>query len=160
MQSGTDCQWKTTYRCTWMFRSGVTRRYRYSGTAERRMDWSPDCTEGLSNRSYICTSTSYRLPTNNTTMCLLLHTRLERGLGPFMDWVGLDWIRMGHKITTFMGWGALGRALTTVLVQTGGEKSQIFIAILLIAFCQRLIVNRVLDTKHKYISCFCSTHTC
>jgi len=44
-------------------------------------------------------------------------------------------------------------------VQTGGKKSQSFIAILLIVFCQHLIVNPVLDTKHKYASCFRSIRT-
>jgi len=44
-------------------------------------------------------------------------------------------------------------------MQTGGKKSQIFIAILLIGLCQHLILNPVLDTKHKCISRFCSTHT-
>ena len=44
-------------------------------------------------------------------------------------------------------------------MQIGGEKSQIFIAILLIVFGLQLIVNPVLYTKHKYISCFRSTRT-
>ena len=39
-------------------------------------------------------------------------------------------------------------------MQIGGEKSQIFYRILLIAFCQQFIVNPVLAAKHKYISCF------
>jgi len=33
------------------------------------------------------------------------------------------------------------------------------VAMLLIAFCQCLIINPVLYTKHKYISCFHSTRT-
>jgi len=44
-------------------------------------------------------------------------------------------------------------------VQTGGEESHIFIAILLVAFCEYLIVNPVLVRKHKYMYCFRSTRT-
>ena len=44
-------------------------------------------------------------------------------------------------------------------MQTGVEKSQIFIAILLINFRQH-VVNPVYDTKRKYIYCFRSTPTC
>ena len=49
-------------RCKCRFRSGVTRRYRYCGTAERRMRPSPDGSEDPSSRRYIRTRTTYHLP--------------------------------------------------------------------------------------------------
>jgi len=45
----------------------------------------------------------------------------------------------------------LGWVKLSLVVQIGGEKSQIFIVILLIVFGLQLIVNPVLYTKHKYI---------
>ena len=81
--------------------------------------------------------------------------RVGRALGSYMG-IGVGWSGLGRKTTTFceLGWVQLW-----LVVQTGGEKSQILIAILFIAFYQCLIVNPVWDTKHKYISCFRSTHT-
>jgi len=65
-----------------------------------------------------------------------------------MGWIGVGWSWLSRKITSFCGLG-LGQSSTReISVQTNGEKSQIFIDILLIIFCQHLIVSPVIDTKH------------
>jgi len=71
--------------------------------------------------------------------------RLGRGLSPFLGWVELGWTRLdwiGLKNYNFF-WVGLGQAVTTC-----GEKSQVFIAILLTAFCQRLIVDSLCYSKN------------
>jgi len=74
--------------------------------------------------------------------------RVERGLGPSMGSVGLGWIGLGSKLQLFVGW--VGSSFYHSCANWWREES--VFGTLLVAFCQHLIVNPVLDTKHKYTS--------
>jgi len=64
------------------------------------------------------------------------------GTGSSMGWIGLGWVVKLQFLWVSLGWVKL-----RPVMQTGGEKRQIFIAMLLVAFRQHF--NRKSCFRHK-----------